>query len=530
MASTFLDLVRRPDSVHFFSEGGGVLALAPAAEGPWHGGGVEVTTTPHPDRLAVTLAAPESVVTRLHLRWRGDLSGVRHWLGDAWERGYGDLEWRGAVPERPMPWYCAGWDGTRTHAYGVRTGPGAFCFWQADPQGLSLWADVRSGGVGLHLGERVLNVCEVVCRPGEIGETPFAALHHFCRQMCLHPRLPEQPVYGHNDWYYAYGNNSAAQIMDDARRTVALSPDGPNRPFVVIDAGWQPAAGCDGGPWDRGNDRFPDMAGLAADIKAAGARPGLWIRPLAAAQDAPAGWRLSRDSQFLDPTVPEVHRLVAGDIARLHTWGYELIKHDFTTYDILGRWGFVMGAALTDDGWAFAEGRRRTTAEVILDLYETIRQAAQGTLVLGCNTISHLSAGVFELCRIGDDTSGRMWERTRRMGVNSLAFRAVQHGTFYAADADCVGLAQAVPWDMNRQWLDLLARSGTMLFVSADPKAIGPAQEQALREAFAHAASPQPLGEARDWLETTCPRRWRLMGRETEYDWLGADGASPFID
>ncbi|PYT32182.1 MAG: hypothetical protein DMG58_10690 [Acidobacteria bacterium] len=43
-------------------------------------------------------------------------------------------------------------------------------------------------------------------------------------------------------------------------------------------------------------------------------------------------------------------------------------------------------------------------------------------------------------------TSGRDWNRTRRMGVNTLAFRGVQHGAFFATDADCVGIMAAVPW------------------------------------------------------------------------------------
>ena len=37
--------------------------------------------------------------------------------------------------------------------------------------------------------------------------------------------------------------------------------------------------------------------------------------------------------------------------------------------------------------------------------------------------------------RTGDDTSGRIWERTRRMGVNTLAFRLPQHNAFYHIDA-----------------------------------------------------------------------------------------------
>jgi alpha-galactosidase len=143
--------------------------------------------------------------------------------------------------------------------------------------------------------------------------------------------------------------------------------------------------------------------------------------------------------------VPDVRQKVADDIARLHQWGFELIKHDYTTFDVLGRWGYQMGSAMTRDGWTFATGPSRTTAEVISDLYSAIRRAASGSVIIGCNTVSHLSAGQFEICRIGDDTSGTEWARTRKMGVNTLAFRGAQHGAFYVADADCVGVTISLP-------------------------------------------------------------------------------------
>jgi alpha-galactosidase len=279
--------------------------------------------------------------------------------------------------------------------------------------------------------------------------------------------------------------------------------------------------------WDRGNEKFPDMPGLASAVHGAGARPGIWIRPLQAPTDAPDGWRLSRDRTFLDPTVPEARQKIAADVARLRQWGFELIKHDYTTYDIFGRWGFQMGAALTRDGWTFASGPTRTTAEVIDDLYRAIRDAAGEGLIIGCNTVSHLSAGRFEICRVGDDTSGTEWSRTRKMGVNTLAFRGAQHGAFYVADPDCVGVTNAVPWSYNRQWLDLLSRSGTMLFVSLAPDALGAEQRRDLKSALALAATPQPLGEPLDWQRNVYPSRWRLMGHEQSYDWVGADGAGP---
>jgi alpha-galactosidase len=389
---------------------------------------------------------------------------------------------------------------------------------------------VRSGSAGVQLGERTLAVCDVLCRAGRADESAFAAVHAFCRRMCPNPRLPSQPVYGSNDWYWAYGKNSADTVRVDAQSLVELSPAGGNRPFAVIDDGWQPGRGTDkagAGAWDRGNEKFPDMPGLAAEIARAGARPGLWIRPLQAPADAPDGWRLPRDRNVLDPSVPEVRQKVADDIARVRQWGFALLKHDYTTFDIFGRWGFQMGAALTRDGWTFTSGSDRTTAEVIDALYGTIRAAAGDSLVIGCNTVSHLSAGHFEICRVGDDTSGTEWARTRKMGVNTLAFRGAQHDAFYVADADCVGVTNTVPWALNRQWLDLLARSGTMLMVSLAPDALGAQQRHDLRDAFALAAARQPLAEPLDWQRTVYPQHWRLMGHERSFDWVGADGAGP---
>ncbi len=534
MPSPCPDILRPPDRVTAFGNGG-PRELSAGQEGVWRNGDVEVVTTPGGGVLPVQISAPQTALHRIKLRWQTPVPPQTRLLGDHWERGYGDLEWRGLMPERVMPWYVLLHDGTRTHGLGVKTGVNALCFWQADSAGVTLWLDVRNGGGPVELGERVLDAATVVVRPGREGETAFAAGQAFCRLLCDDPRLPAHPVYGGNNWYHAYGNSAQQAILEDTRRIASLAPGGDNRPYMVIDDGWQlcrPTAS--GGPWYEGNRRFPDMPGLAARMKSEGVRPGLWVRPLLTVERVPDAWALpGRASSewggavVLDPTVPDALAHIAEDIARLVGWGYELIKHDFSTFDLLGRWGFAMGAEVTDGGWRFAD-RSRTTAEVILDFYRTLRAASGDALLLGCNTVGHLGAGLLEIQRTGDDTSGRDWGRTRRMGVNTLAFRMPQHEAFFAVDADCVGLTNAVPWEFNRQWLDLLARSGTPLFVSAAPDAVGPLQERALKEAFAAASQPQPPGEPLDWLDTTCPGLWHLSGEETQFDWFGAEGASPF--
>lgn len=524
--TSFLDLLRAPD-LALVQSASGARALRNIG-GRWTGDdGVVIDTVVSSQALHVALASPRIAIQRVYLRWRASTVGTQLIMGDAWERTYGDLEWRGRVPDRIMPWYFATYTGSLTHAYGVRTGARAFCYWQIDDGGISLCADVRSASTGVQLGERTLDVCDVVCRAGIAGESSFSALHAFCRQMCADPRLPQQSVYGSNDWYWAYGKNSADSVRTDAHHIVELSPTGANRPFVVIDDGWQPGRGAekaDAGTWDRGNEKFPDMAALAGDVQQIGARAGVWIRPLQPAADAPANWRLSREQGVLDPTVPDVLKKITDDITRIRSWGFELIKHDYTTFDIFGRWGFQMGTALTRDGWTFASGSGKTSAEVISDLYAVIRAAAGDSLVIGCNTVSHLSAGQFELCRIGDDTSGTDWSRTRKMGVNSLAFRGAQHDAFYAADADCAAITTPIPWALSRQWLDVLSRSGTPLFVSLAPDALGTPQRSDLRAALSRAAVPRSLGEPLDWQRTVYPERWRTAEGEQTYDWVGADG------
>jgi len=535
---TYFDILRRPDSVAVQNETGWT-ALQPNAN-RWINADIVADAAPVAGLLTVDVTAEGTPLQRIQLRWRLPVPEGLRFLGDAWERGYGDLEWRGLVTERVMPWYFLAYDGPATHGYGVRTQPGAFCFWTVDAAGVSLWLDVRNGGAGVVLDGRQLRAAEVVTRQGQAGETPFAAVQAFCRMLCDAPRVPAQPIYGANDWYHVYGKYSHAGIVADAYLLAELAPPGDNRPIMVIDAGWQPLAGnmgqdaiC-GGPYAGANARFPDMPGLAAAIHATGSRPGIWIRPLAAPPDAPDSMLLpieraddnSAKRKVLDPSLPDVLAQIADDFRTLHSWGYDLIKHDWSACDLLGRWGFKMGAALTNPGWHFTD-RSRTTAEIASALYRAIRAGAGDAIVIGCNAFGHLGTGCFDLQRTGDDTSGREWERTRKMGINTLAFRMAQHGAFFAADPDCVGDAGAMPWALNRQFLDLVARSGTPLFISFDPAKVRPEQKAALKVALAAASQPQPVAEPLDWLDTTCPSLWRIGDEIARYDWYGDAGITP---
>ena len=312
---------------------------------------------------AVRVTCPKGPLSRVVLRWEMSFPEEALFLGDHWERGYGDLQWRHLQPERILPWYFAAHHAAtgRTFLAGVKTQPATLCFWTVDAAGVSLWLDFRNGGSPCLPGKREVAAATIISFAAATGETPLAALTRFCRTLCPAPRLAPAPICGNNNWYYAYGHNFDADAMRrDAAFLAELAGDHAIRPYCVIDAGWTPGTSCPGGPWTAGDPKiFPDMPGLAADMKKLGVRPGIWMRPTALMTvDDPRrlrGGPCTAQEKPLDLTLPENLKLIRDDVARVRNWGYELIKHDFSTYDIFARWGFELGAELTDPGWHFAE-------------------------------------------------------------------------------------------------------------------------------------------------------------------------------
>lgn len=484
------------------------------------------------DGLTVSMRSGKTPVKFIQLRWQGGFADGALFMGDAVERGYGNLEWRGLVPDRMMPWYFLASDKTDTSGFGVMVRPNAFAYWMCDRQGVTLWLDVRCGGKGVILDGKTLRLATIV-KADSSGEDAYDFLRRFCGLLCRDPLLPSAPVYGGNNWYYAYGNSSHGEILQDAALLSELTEGLENRPYMVIDDCWQPLSlnqGAAGRPYDHGNIRFPDMPGLAAQIRKAGVKPGIWIRPQETNEMfIDPKLRCDRDRNRLDITEPEALRLIGEDVARVTGWGYEFVKFDFATYDTVGN--FIrtpLDAVRIRNGWAWHD-RSKTTAEAIQDVYRTILTHAGNAVILGCNVVGHLAAGLMHMHRSGDDTSGHSWDRTVIMGVNTLAFRLAQHKTFFHIDADCVGIAGSIPWEQNREFLRLLQLSGTPLFVSVRPSEMTEEIRKDLREAFRLSSAQTAVMKPLDWFETSIPTRYSVDGEEIRFSWMkdwGMDGFS----
>lgn len=416
--------------------------------------------------------------------------------------------------------------GRCTQCFGVGVLPNAMALWSCDEGGVTLCLDLRCGCVPVQLGDSILEAATVYFRSYE-NVSAFSALKSFCRVMSPAPVLADHIVYGSNNWYYAYGKTSHQDILEDTRFVVDMCRGLEGTPYMVLDSGWQMHSEDVDAPWDRGNERFPDMAGLADEMKRIGVRPGIWVRYLIDGADGksrrmncfPEECYLERNRCVLDPSHPKVLEYVRETTQRFIDWGYMLIKHDYSTYDIFGFWGFEITEHMATGTWSFYD-KTKTTAQIIKAFYTVIKESAGDAVITGCNVFSHLCAGIHEFNRTGDDTSGTEWARTKKMGVNTLAFRIAQDRAFYGADADCVGIFNHnIDWKYNSQWLKLLSRSGTCLFVSCQPGILNEAEAEDLRQGFRFGSRQSDTLIPIDWMETRTPSRYLINGEIVTFDW-----------
>ncbi len=510
-----INIIRQPDRVTYKTSEG------------FEKGDCKLNLDFYPNMINVTLSSKCTRPEIITLFWKGRTDSHISLMGDAWERGYGELGFHGIQPDRYMPWYFLVKENDIFCGYGVMTMPSCMVSWKYDSEGISLVLDVRCGGEGVFLDGRTLHACTVVSSKYS-GLSALEAAHFFCKLMCVMPLMPQKPLYGGNNWYYAYGNSSKSEIIADAELQASLSEGLSNRPYMVIDDGWQ-INSC-AGPWEP-NERFEDMKEIADAFKNMDVRPGIWIRPLRdESEDVPSYWRLNKagldkshpdfNKQYLDPSHPEVLSHIGAIVKKLTAeWGYELIKHDFSTFDMFGDWGCRRNMLITDNGWSFYN-KNLTSAEIVKNFYKVILDNSNSAIILGCNTIGHLGAGLMHASRTGDDTSGEHWSRTRKMGVNTLAFRLCQQGAFFAADADCVGIIPGkIPFSLNMRWAELLALSGSPFFISCAKASLEGENFDKMKELYKIASLGGKKLEIEDMEYNCYPANYSVSGEKMHFDW-----------
>lgn len=473
----FISLLRTPDFVLGATENS-PFRFEEKAE--WQSCPIKYDYQVQSDSAKITVYPSGSPVKFLKLRFNGDCLFVDKVYGDQIERA-GDtcyLEWRSVMPHRMMAWYFIVKGKDCYKGYGVKTGADCFAYWQIDARGITLFLNLCNGNNGTNLQAPLL-ACEVVEYAGKVGENAYSVHKNLCKKMCDCPVLPKSPIFGVNNWYWAYGNISKDGVLQETDYLMEMTDGVKNRPSMIIDDGWQlnrsfAPHNYIGGPWEA-NSQFKDMALTASLIKEKGAKPGIWFRPLLTIGRVPleANFRSYANGIVLDPSHPYTLERVMADTSKIRGWGYEIIKHDFTTIDITGNAPLTSELHFTNlfnHDKPFYDNTK-TTATIIKNLYKTIQKGAGDADVIGCNTIGHLCAGIHSISRTGNDTSGRSFEWTRRFGVHSM-MRLPQNETFFLVDPDCAAFTERVDSKLNLDYLEACAITGMTTLASVTPHSL----------------------------------------------------------
>ena len=83
-----------------------------------------------------------------------------------------------------------------------------------------------------------------------------------------------------------------------------------------------------------------------------------------------------------------------------------------------------------------------------------------------------------------------------------------------------------IPFCLNKEWLTLLAKSGTPLFVSAPVGAFTDEEFAYMKEMYKLASEQKNVAIPLDWQYNATPAKWSIDGEETSFVWFDETGAS----
>ena len=150
----------------------------------------ETETVLRENELDLYISAKKDRPKFVELHWSFESDENLFVLGDAWERSYGNLEFkRLSDNDRFMPWYFIATDKNKSFCFGVKTGCNSFVCFRYDKKGITAIIDCRNGGNGVHLNGRKLCLATFVLVEYDNADI-YSCLKDYCKKLCDKPLLP----------------------------------------------------------------------------------------------------------------------------------------------------------------------------------------------------------------------------------------------------------------------------------------------------------------------------------------------------
>ncbi len=378
-----------------------------------------------------------------------------------------------------------------------------------------------------------------VLDPGDSQQTDWACLHF------LHLDSPDplgvymdavarehkistvggQARAGWSSWYRYFQDITPGVV----RRNLAAAAERDGLPLdlLQIDDGWQATVG----DWDRFSSAFDcGVTPLAAEIRAAGFEPGLWLAPFIVQPKSSlyrrhpewilrnrfglavnAGYNWGGFNAALDLSHPEALEHASQTVGTaVHEWGFTFLKLDF-----------LYAGALP----GVRRDPKQTRAMLLRKALAALRDAAGGNAhLLGCGVPLGSAVGLFDSLRIGADVAPywapRVIKKTTlfksepdlpaaRNALQNALTRAPMHRRWWVNDPDCVLLRPES--DLNpdeiRTIATVAALTGGLMMISDDLAALPEASLRAA-ESLLPPLDRRPL--VMDWFDSRTPSRLRL--------------------
>lgn len=305
----------------------------------------------------------------------------------------------------------------------------------------------------------------------------------------MHARVPGHVPTGWCSWYYFYSRVSEADVVANLEAMRASSHPAE---YLQIDDGFQSATG----DWLVPNDKFPSgMAALAARIRDAGYKPGLWLAPFIVNESSatlrdhpemalrtPGGEMLFVQTWLgrcavLDCTRPETEAWLRNIVRTVvREWGYEYLKLDALAFAAQPASHVAYSAPGTT-----AAAHLRRGLEIIRD------EAGEKTFILGCTCHFGPAVGLVDAMRVGPDVK-ETWAAGPNPSVKHAMRLTLQrnwmHNRWWANDPDCL-IVRDTDTALSEAEVRFLATgialSGGMVVASDDlPKVGEPRRNMAL--------------------------------------------------
>lgn len=319
-------------------------------------------------------------------------------------------------------------------------------------------------------------------------ESPYKAAERYSMAVSKYNRIEmrHKNMTGWADWYFYYGMNSEKTVLENLD-AIDSRLKGYGIEYIQVDDGWQKikefvryesldltCTASSGAPWEENADFKSGMKQLADRIHEKGYKAGLWIRPFSImniAKEYVDGlpWVLKHAAEeempnraTVDISREEALEWLGGLFYKLTgMWGYDYIKYDFITYDILRNGNFNLNR--NEVGSFKIRNREITSSRAYYNALKAFREGAgRDTFLLGCNCLAGNAIGLVDGYRISGDVCIFNWELTKNMLISS-AYRYHMNGVIWQNDPDVLMVGEKLSLDKAIFWASFVGLAGGMI-------------------------------------------------------------------